>query len=90
MDIHGSIELDGTIYGELTPEESITGRLSSLHDMSGNLSPGSTVVNSYNKLKDKPKINGVELIDDKSFEDLGDTPLTNLEIKTIFNNIFGN
>lgn len=42
----------------------------------------------YDDLLNKPKINGVELMGDKSFDDLGDTPLTNLEIKAIFDNIF--
>lgn len=43
----------------------------------------------YNDLYNKPQINGVELKGDKSLEDLGDAPLTNLEIKEMFNNIFG-
>ena len=43
----------------------------------------------YNELYNKPSINGVELINDKSFEDLGDNNLTNLEIQTIFNQVFG-
>ena len=43
---------------------------------------------NYDDLLNKPQINGVELMGDKSFEDLGDTPLTNLEIKAIFDSIF--
>lgn len=43
---------------------------------------------NYDDLINKPQINGVELVGDKSFEDLGDTPLTNLEIKAIFDSIF--
>ena len=45
---------------------------------------------NYDDLLNKPQINGVELMGDKSFEDLGDAPLTNLEIKAIFDSIFNN
>lgn len=45
----------------------------------------------YEKLENKPKINGVTLIGDKSSEEIGieDTePLTNLEIEAIFQSVF--
>lgn len=44
-------------------------------------------VTSYNSLDDKPSINEVTLIGDKSFEDLGAETLTNLEIESIINSI---
>lgn len=44
---------------------------------------------NYNLLHNKPSINGVELINDKSFEELGEENLTNIEIKSIFDRIFG-
>ena len=37
--------------------------------------------NDYDKLKNKPKINGVELIRNKSFSDLGMTNITNKELE---------
>lgn len=43
----------------------------------------------YPGLNHKPQINSVELVGNKSFEDLGDNPLTNIEIKAIFDRIFG-
>jgi hypothetical protein len=43
----------------------------------------------YNLLQNKPKINGVELVDDKSFEELGVETMTNIEIKAVFDRIFG-
>lgn len=43
---------------------------------------------NYEDLYNKPSINEVTLIGNKTFEDLGDTPLTNLEIKRIFDRIF--
>lgn len=36
--------------------------------------------NDYTKLKNQPSINGVKLIGDKTFEDLGVTNLTKMEI----------
>lgn len=42
----------------------------------------------YNPLQNKPKVNGVVLIGDKSFEDLGVETMSNLEIQAIFNKVF--
>ena len=39
--------------------------------------------NDYKNLKNKPSINDVELEKDKTFEDLGMIPLTNMEIMQI-------
>ena len=43
---------------------------------------------NYEDLYNKPSINEVELVGNKSFEELGDHTLTNIEIKTIFNRVF--
>lgn len=37
----------------------------------------------YKKLKNKPSIEGVELIDDKTFEELGLKELTNFELENL-------
>lgn len=42
----------------------------------------------YEKLINKPQINDVTLIGNKSFEELGVNTMTNLEIKNIFNKVF--
>lgn len=42
----------------------------------------------YNDLYNKPQINEVELKGNRSFEDLGDHTLTNIEIKEMFDRIF--
>lgn len=42
----------------------------------------------YNDLINKPSINEVELVGNKTFEELGDSPLTNAEIRTIFGRVF--
>lgn len=44
---------------------------------------GSGGTNDYEKLTNKPRINEVELEGNKSFEELGISPLTNMEILDI-------
>ena len=44
---------------------------------------------NYENLKNKPSINDVELIGNKSFEDLGDMPLSNIEILNMYNHVKG-
>ena len=52
--------------------------------------PSSTPVeNDYNKLKNKPSINGISLENNKSFEDLGCDSVTNTELKSIYESIIG-
>ena len=66
---------------------SMSGSLNSQTGMSGNLQMADRVYeNDYEKLKNKPSINGVELVQDKSFEDLGDHVLTNFEILELMKN----
>ena len=45
------------------------------------------VTNSYERIQHKPQIENVELIGNKSFEDLGMTEISNLEILEIANKI---
>lgn len=42
----------------------------------------------YPPLLEKPSINDVVLVGNKTFTDLGDHTLTNIEIKSIFDKIF--
>lgn len=43
------------------------------------------LANDYTTLKNKPSIEGITLIDNKTFEDLGVISLTNLEIEKLIN-----
>lgn len=66
---------------------SMSGSLNADTGMSGDLKMAERVYeNDYEKLKNKPSINGVELVQDKSFEDLGDHVLTNFEILELMKN----
>ena len=65
----------------------MSGSLNADTGMSGNLKMAERVYeNDYEKLKNKPSINGVELVQDKSFEELGDHVLTNFEILELMKN----
>ena len=66
---------------------SMSAALSASAEMSGTLKQADRVVEKdYEKLINRPSINGVELIKDKSFEDLGDHVLTNFEILELMKN----
>ena len=66
---------------------SVSGSLNTDTGMSGSLNMAEMVYeNDYEKLVNKPKINGVELVQDKSFEELGDHVLTNFEILELMKN----
>ena len=63
---------------------SMSGSLNAETGMSGTLNMAERVYeNDYEKLKNKPSINGVELIKNKSFDELGVSPMTNSEILEI-------
>ena len=65
----------------------MSGSLNADTGMSGDLKMAERVYeNDYEKLHNKPKINGVELVQDKSFEELGDHVLTNFEILELMKN----
>ena len=66
-----------TLSGSLIAETSVAGTLKMAK---------STTEKDYEKLYNKPKINGVELVQDKSFEELGDHVLTNFEILELMKN----
>ena len=66
---------------------SMSGSLNADMGMSGTLNMAERVYeNDYEKLVNKTKINGVELVQDKSFEELGDHVLTNFEILELMKN----
>ena len=63
---------------------SMSGSLNTDTGMSGDLNMAERVYeNDYQKLKNKPSINGVELIKDKSLEDIGCISMKNSEILSL-------
>ena len=74
VDVLSNDEIDLEVMGDKTIDVEVDG--------SGQ-APG-----RYPPLLEKPSINGVVLIDDKTFEDLGDHTLTNIEIINLFKRVF--
>lgn len=68
---------------------SMSGSLNSETGMSGSLNMAERVYeNDYEKLHNKPKINGVELVGNQSFDDLGMSELTALDVFNILNKVW--
>lgn len=75
--LHGFLKT-GSLSGSLSGGGAVNGGL--------NVPKVITVIDKdYNSLINKPKINGVELIGDKSFPDLGLESLSNIEIENLLN-----
>lgn len=75
VDVLGNDALDVDVLGDNPIDVDIEGS-------SG--SPG-----RYPPLLEKPSINGIVLLGNKTFKELGDHTLTNIEIKAIFDRVFG-
>ena len=78
--------IEKSLTGQMSAE-TLSGSLNADASMSGTLKMADRVIEKdYEKLVNKPSINGVELIKDKSFEELGDHVLTNFEILELMKN----
>lgn len=69
-------------------ERDITFTIEKERDISFSIDGKVIETGNYNKLINQPSINEVKLIGNKTFEELGDHNLTNIEIKTIFDRVF--
>lgn len=76
-----------SLSAEISPGASISASLGSGTGISGELSKAENIIEkNYEKLSNKPKINSIELVGDRSFEELGDHTLTNFEILELMKN----
>ena len=76
----------------------LSGKLSGIGGLSGSLNGSSAVggklsmpdarAGDYEKLKNLPQINNVEVVGNKTFEQYGLEECSNLEIDALFKNIF--
>lgn len=67
----------------------MSGSLNAETGMSGSLNMAERVYeNDYEKLVNIPKINGVELVGNQSFDDLGMSELTALDVFNILNKVW--
>lgn len=80
------IATTSSLQGDIQNENYLQGNIQSNNSLQGMLGYGSYQFNKdYNKMYNQPSIEGVTLIDNKTFEDLGATGLTNLEIENLLN-----
>lgn len=92
--IDSSISTNSIISGDISSGEVLDGNIESDIDIEATINPMVQINDDYNRLINKPKINYVELRDNKTLDDLniqvkGDYPdeaLTNLEIEELIDN----
>lgn len=73
------------ITGSLVSNNTLSGEISRRSSLSGDMNiPDKVGANDYNALKNLPQIEGVELKDNKTFEELGMQECTNQDIINMF------
>ena len=84
-----TIEQKVSLTGTATQEASLNARINSNISLSGNASGSNrSGTSNYEQLSNLPSIEAVQLIGDKSFEDLGLEECSNIEIDNLFRSIF--
>lgn len=80
------------ICGTLTIDGDISSTLLIDDDIAASMSVGTVIIrdgtNDYNELINHPSIEGIELVGDRLLSEFGETPLSNVEIKSIFDRVF--
>ena len=71
---------DNSFYASLSAPGGLKASFGTYHE--------GTVEKNYNELSNKPSIEQVELIGNKNFSDLGLETMSNMEILTMFNEVF--
>ena len=71
---------DNTFYESLSAPGGLKASFGTYHE--------GAVEKNYNELSNKPSIEQVELVGNKNFSDLGLETMSNMEILTMFNEVF--
>jgi len=71
---------DNTFYASLSAPGGLKASFGTYHE--------GAVEKNYNELSNKPSIEQVELVGNKNFSDLGLETMSNMEILTMFNEVF--
>lgn len=84
----GSLGKPESLIGILSSPSGLTGTISSPDSLRGSISVSEVVRYitelDYEKLMNHPSVNDIELIKNKSFEDLGLSALSNTELEHLF------
>ena len=84
-----TIEQKASLSGTATQKASLNASINSNISLSGNASGSNrSGTSNYEQLSNLPSIEAVQLIGDKSFEDLGLEECSNIEIDNLFRSIF--
>ena len=84
-----TIEQKASLSGTATQTASLNASINSNISLSGNASGSNrSGTSNYEQLSNLPSIESVQLIGDKSFEDLGLEECSNIEIDNLFRSIF--
>ena len=84
-----TIERKASLSGTATQKASLNASINSNISLSGNASGSNrSGTSNYEQLSNLPSIEAVQLIGDKSFEDLGLEECSNIEIDNLFRSIF--
>lgn len=96
-DLNGEINSNVELLGEVSTDIDLSGELSNNIELYGELGTGielngqvdviTSGTYNYEYLYNKPQINSVELIKNKSFEDLGINEITNTELNELFKDL---
>ena len=76
------------LSSKLSSSGGFSASLSGTSSVGGALTLPSAKAANYEELKNLPKINDVELIGNKDFDELGMSEVTNIEIDNLFRQIF--
>lgn len=87
VELNGEISTKTELTGELTHDVDLVGKVGSTVELSGSIATTSDGTRNYDYLYNKPQINSVELVKNKSFEDLGMNEITNTELNEMFRDL---
>lgn len=80
----GTMTGRGTLHGEIATESTLTGELSEKIHLNGEIRlPDEVYIYDYNRLVNKPRLNGVELVNDKDFPEFDMRSMTIEELNSI-------
>lgn len=84
MGITGTVDVLESLRGELNKTQTVSGELSDTSHISGSVTANNiTIETDYNEIKNKPQIEGNELVGNKTFKQLGISTLTEQEIEKL-------
>ena len=76
------------IIGKIRTLPRMTGSINKDNSIQGKIRYGTNGTNNYNELDNKPSIEDVVLKGNRTFEQLGLTEISNVDLKNIFDKIF--